>query len=83
MKYTFEQLAKMIDHSLLHPTMTDKVVNDTSGFFHKVGQLAEQGGEKNGEPATAPAKTPAAPSKGDGFDGGWLLSPSKPAGGNR
>ncbi len=23
MKYTYEQLAKMIDHSLLHPTMTD------------------------------------------------------------
>ena len=24
MKYTYEELAKMIDHSLLHPTMTDK-----------------------------------------------------------
>ncbi|NLS96496.1 MAG: deoxyribose-phosphate aldolase [Planctomycetaceae bacterium] len=24
MKYTYEQLAKMIDHSLLHPTMTDE-----------------------------------------------------------
>ncbi len=24
MKYTYEQLASMIDHSLLHPTMTDK-----------------------------------------------------------
>jgi deoxyribose-phosphate aldolase len=24
MKYTYEQLAKMIDHSLLHPTMTDR-----------------------------------------------------------
>ena len=24
MKYTYEQLAKMIDHSLLHPTMTDQ-----------------------------------------------------------
>ncbi|SVC54125.1 uncharacterized protein METZ01_LOCUS306979, partial [marine metagenome] len=23
MKYTYEELAKMIDHSLLHPTMTD------------------------------------------------------------
>ena len=23
MKYTYTQLAKMIDHSLLHPTMTD------------------------------------------------------------
>src|SRR5512143_1631955 len=24
MKYTYEQLARMIDHSLLHPTMTDR-----------------------------------------------------------
>src|SRR5438477_4859470 len=24
MKYTYEQLAKIIDHSLLHPTMTDQ-----------------------------------------------------------
>src|SRR5664280_1973993 len=24
MKYTYEQLAKMIDHSLLHPTLTDQ-----------------------------------------------------------
>ena len=24
MKYTYEELAKMIDHSLLHPTMTDQ-----------------------------------------------------------
>jgi deoxyribose-phosphate aldolase len=28
MKYTYEQLAKMIDHSLLHPTMTDKDLED-------------------------------------------------------
>ncbi len=28
MKYTYEQLAKMIDHSLLHPTMTDKELED-------------------------------------------------------
>jgi hypothetical protein len=61
---------------------TDKVVDDTSGFFRKLGELAEQRGEKT-QPVTPPAKTPAAPSKGDGFDGGWLLSPSKPAGGNR
>ncbi len=28
MKYTCEQLAKMIDHSLLHPTMTDQELED-------------------------------------------------------
>ena len=28
MKYTYEQLAKMIDHSLLHPTMTDEELEE-------------------------------------------------------
>jgi deoxyribose-phosphate aldolase len=28
MKYSYEELAKMIDHSLLHPTMTDKELED-------------------------------------------------------
>ena len=28
MKYTYEQLAKTIDHSLLHPTLTDKELED-------------------------------------------------------
>lgn len=28
MKYTYEQLSKMIDHSLLHPTMTDKELEE-------------------------------------------------------
>ena len=28
MKYTYAELAKMIDHSLLHPTMTDQELND-------------------------------------------------------
>ncbi|MEO8428145.1 MAG: deoxyribose-phosphate aldolase [Verrucomicrobiota bacterium] len=28
MKYTYEQLAKMIDHSLLHPTMTDQELEE-------------------------------------------------------
>ncbi len=28
MKYTYSELAKMIDHSLLHPTMTDKEFED-------------------------------------------------------
>src|SRR5512143_2219745 len=28
MKYTYEQLARMIDHSLLHPTMTDRELEE-------------------------------------------------------
>src|SRR6266536_1677508 len=28
MKYTYEQLAKMIDHSLLHPALTDQELED-------------------------------------------------------
>jgi deoxyribose-phosphate aldolase len=28
MKYTYEELAKMIDHSLLHPTLTDRELED-------------------------------------------------------
>lgn len=28
MKYTYEELAKMIDHSLLHPTMTDRELEE-------------------------------------------------------
>jgi len=28
MKYSYEDLAKMIDHSLLHPTMTDQDLED-------------------------------------------------------
>jgi len=28
MKYTYDELAKMIDHSLLHPTMTDRELDD-------------------------------------------------------
>lgn len=28
MKYTYEELAQMIDHSLLHPTMTDRELDD-------------------------------------------------------
>lgn len=56
---------------------TQRVTTDSSAFFEKVGQLV---GEK-GQPASAPAKTPAAtPAKDDAFDGGWLLSPSKPGG---
>ena len=28
MKYSYEELAGMIDHSLLHPTMTDQELDD-------------------------------------------------------
>jgi hypothetical protein len=60
---------------------TQKATNDTSAFFEKVGQLVGERGEKGGPPAKTPA--PTTPTKGDTFEGGWLLSPSKPAGGNR
>jgi len=37
MKYTFEQLAKMIDHSLLHPTMTDQELEEGCRLAVKYG----------------------------------------------
>jgi deoxyribose-phosphate aldolase len=37
MKYSYEQLAKMIDHSLLHPTMTDKDFEDGCKLAAKYG----------------------------------------------
>ena len=37
MKYTYEQLAKMIDHSLLHPTMTDAELDDGCRLAAKYG----------------------------------------------
>jgi deoxyribose-phosphate aldolase len=37
MKYTYEQLAKMIDHSLLHPTMTDHELEDGCRLAAKYG----------------------------------------------
>jgi deoxyribose-phosphate aldolase len=37
MKYTYEQLAKMIDHSLLHPTMTDQELDDGCRLAAKYG----------------------------------------------
>jgi len=37
MKYTCEQLAKMIDHSLLHPTMTDQELEDGCRLAAKYG----------------------------------------------
>src|SRR6267142_470977 len=37
MKYTFDELAKMIDHSLLHPTMTDQELEDGCKLAAKYG----------------------------------------------
>jgi deoxyribose-phosphate aldolase len=37
MKYTYEQLAKMIDHSLLHPTMTDQELDEGCRLAAKYG----------------------------------------------
>ena len=37
MKYTYEQLAKMIDHSLLHPTMTDRDLEEGCQLAAKYG----------------------------------------------
>jgi deoxyribose-phosphate aldolase len=37
MKYTYEELAKMIDHSLLHPTMTDRELEDGCRIAAKYG----------------------------------------------
>ena len=37
MKYTYEELAKMIDHSLLHPTMTDQDLEDGCKIAVKYG----------------------------------------------
>jgi deoxyribose-phosphate aldolase len=37
MKYTFEELAQMIDHSLLHPTMTDRELDDGCRLAVKYG----------------------------------------------
>jgi deoxyribose-phosphate aldolase len=37
MKYTYEELAKMIDHSLLHPTMTDRELEEGCKVAAKYG----------------------------------------------
>src|SRR5436190_10622603 len=37
MKYTYTELAKMIDHSLLHPTMTDRELEDGCRLAAKYG----------------------------------------------
>jgi deoxyribose-phosphate aldolase len=37
MKYSYEQLAKMIDHSLLHPTLTDQELEDGCRLAAKYG----------------------------------------------
>jgi deoxyribose-phosphate aldolase len=36
-KYTYEQLAKMIDHSLLHPTLTDRELEEGCALAAKYG----------------------------------------------
>ena len=40
MKYTYEQLAKMIDHSLLHPAMTDQELEEGCQLAAKYGVAA-------------------------------------------
>lgn len=40
MKYTYEQLAKMIDHSLLHPTMTDQELDEGCKLAARYGVAA-------------------------------------------
>ena len=43
MKYCYEELAKMIDHSLLHPTMTDEELEDvTAEPVHTQAAAASQ-----------------------------------------
>jgi deoxyribose-phosphate aldolase len=37
MKYTYQELAKMIDHSLLHPTMTDHDLEEGCGIAARYG----------------------------------------------
>ena len=37
MKYSYEELAKMIDHSLLHPTLTDQELEDGCKVAAKYG----------------------------------------------
>ena len=37
MKYSYRELAKMIDHSLLHPTMTDKELEEGCAIAAKYG----------------------------------------------
>lgn len=64
---------------------TERVVDDSSSFFKRVGQAlssqAQQGDSKSGQPASPPA--PVAPTKGDsqrdGSRTGWFLAPSRPA----
>ena len=37
MRYSYDDMAKMIDHSLLHPTMTDKELEDGCKLAAKYG----------------------------------------------
>ncbi len=40
MKYTYEELAKMIDHSLLHPTMTDAELEEGCSIAARYGAVS-------------------------------------------
>lgn len=62
---------------------TTKVVEDSSSFFQKVGKMAGEQIQKNGQPTSTPGGTPgpgATPTTDkDAFKGGWLLTPEKPS----
>ncbi|MCE9565665.1 MAG: hypothetical protein K8U57_26885 [Planctomycetes bacterium] len=66
---------------------TKKVVEDSSSFFQKLGKMATDKANQDGQPTTAPVSTPGpgvaappppAPTKDNSLSG-WLLSPQKPA----
>ena len=50
MKYTYEEMAKMIDHSLLHPTMTDADLEAGCALAarYQVASTSSQGIANNG-----------------------------------
>src|SRR5262245_15604454 len=62
---------------------TDKVADDSSAFFQKVGKLIEQRAEQAGkdgtpQPAVGPVSTPGPGSKDAASQGGWFLGPTNP-----
>ncbi|MBA4188045.1 MAG: hypothetical protein C0467_08500 [Planctomycetaceae bacterium] len=59
---------------------TKKVVEDSSSFFQKLGKMAGEQIDKNGQPVGNPVGTPGpstTPTGKDAFQGGWLISPEK------